>query len=1111
MKKQLSKLTVVGGMIATLCYLPAPLSAQAFAYAQTKPRVERVESVSTQIRLRDAILSLKNQFNVDILFEEKIVMGISVSQESMNTGKNLEKSLEAILSPNGLTFKKVRKNTYLIISKKSDVSIQSKMLSSENNQPISSQQNDLRDVSSSITESTDQTVKGKVQDDKGNALPGASVSVKGTTKGVTTNANGEFSIGVPNPQSVLVFSFIGFNSQEVVVGSRTSINLMLTEDLKTLSEVVVIGYGSQKKKDLTGSITTINSEDFNKGNIASPDQLVTGKIAGVQVTSNGGAPGAGSTIRIRGGASLNANNDPLVVIDGVPLDNAGISGAPSALSLINPNDIESMSVLKDASATAIYGSRASNGVIIITTKKGKAGSGIKVNFSTQGSIAQKTGIVDVLSGDQFRDLVNAKGNADQKAVLGKDNTNWQEQIYRQAFSMDNNLSITGSLKDTPFRVSVGYTNQNGILKTSNMGRTSASIGISPLLLNKHLKIDINLKGTDIQNTFANTGAIGSAVNFDPTKPVYSTNPSAYGGYYEWLNADGKPNTIAARNPLGLLELTNDKSSVQRGIGNIQIDYKFHFLPELRANLNVGYDYSKSNGLRTVPALAAANFSNGGESKVYTQSKNNKLFDFYLNYVKDLKAIDSKIDIMAGYGYQDFLNESTNIVKDASESKTFSDSPYKTQNTLVSFFGRVNYSLQDRYLLTFTVRQDGSSRFAKENRWGTFPSAAFAWKISEMDFLKGSSVVSDLKLRVGYGITGQQDIGQNFAYLARYTPSLANAQYQLGDKFYTTLRAEGYDANIKWEQTATSNAGLDFAFKKARLSGSVDYYLKQTSNLLNVIPVAAGTNLTNQLLTNVGSMENQGVELMLNYNPIHTPDFDWNVGFNATYNKNQITKLTNNNDPSYQGVLVGGITGGVGSTIQIHSVGYPASAFYVMKQVYDTNGKPVEGVYVDNNTDNKLTVDDQYHYKSPAPSVFLGFNSQMNYKNWNLGFVLRGNFGNYVYNNVNSSLGAYRAFQGSNGYLGNMVANVNATQFKEFQYFSDYYLENASFLRMENINFGYNLGKVFGGNSGMRINATVQNVFTVTKYSGLNPEVQGGIDNNIYPTPRTYSLGLNVGF
>ncbi len=953
-------------------------------------------------------------------------------------------------------------------------------------------------------------ITGTVKDAKdGSPLPGATIQVKGTNKGTQTNAGGTFQINVPS-NAVLVVSFIGKTTQEISVGNQTSLNIVLQDNEQTLGEVVVIGYGSQKKKDLTGSVAAINSEDFNKGNIASPDQLVVGKVAGVQITSNGGAPGRGSTIRIRGGASLNANNDPLIVIDGVPLDNAGISGAPSALSLINPNDIESMNILKDASATAIYGSRASNGVILITTKKGTKGSGLKVNFSSQASYAQSTGFIKNFTADEFRTLINEKGNAAQKAVLGTANTNWQEQIYRNALSTDNNLSVTGAIKSTPFRVSVGYTNQDGILKTSNMGRASAAIGISPMLLNNHLKVDINLKGSSADNTFANEGAIGAAAVFDPTQPIYS-GTNNYGGYWEWLNADGSPNTIAPRNPLGLLYQTNDKSTVQRSIGNIQLDYKFHFLPELRANLNVGYDISKSDGTKLIPASAASNFSTGGEKTVYSQNKTNKLFDFYLNYAKDLKAIKSRFDVMAGYEYQDFLTESTNLRTNAEGSQVLTDSPYKTQNTLVSFFGRMNYTFDEKYLLTVTVRQDGSSRFSKDNRWGTFPSAALAWKLKEMSFLKNVDAISELKLRVGYGITGQQDIGQNYAYLPRYTASLDNAQYQLGNTFYTTLRAEGYDANIKWEQTATTNAGIDFAFKKIRLSGSLDYYYKNTTNLLNVIPVAVGTNLTNQLLTNVGSMENQGVELALNYNPIHTDKFDWNVAFNATYNENKITKLTNNNDPSYQGVLVGGIAGGVGSTIQIHSVGYPAYSFYVLKQVYDANGKPIEGVYADNKTDGITTVDDQYRYKSPAPSVFLGFNSQMTYDNWSFGFVLRANVGNYVYNNFKSSNGAYINFAGSNGYISNISPNVYETQFAKNQFFSDYYLENASFMRVENVTLGYTFKKVLGNKINMRLNATAQNVFTWTKYSGLNPEVSGGIDNNIYPVPRTYSLGLNIGF
>jgi iron complex outermembrane receptor protein len=609
------------------------------------------------------------------------------------------------------------------------------------------------------------------------------IQVKGQTKGTQTTGDGKYQINVAD-NTVLVFSFIGKATKEVTVGSQTVIDVSLEDDIKTLGEVVVIGYGSQKKKDLTGSVAAINSEDFNKGNIASPDQLVVGKVAGVQITSNGGAPGAGSTIRIRGGASLNANNDPLIVIDGVPLDNSGISGAPSALSLINPNDIESMNILKDASATAIYGSRASNGVILITTKKGSKNGGLKVNFSSQASLAQSTGFTKVLSADQFRTMINEKGTAAQIAVLGKANTNWQEQIYRNALSSDNNLSVSGSLKSVPFRVSVGYTNQDGILKTSNMGRTSASIGISPTLLNNHLKIDVNLKGSNVDNTFANTGAIGAAIAFDPTQSVYSGNNN-YGGYWEWLNSDGKPNTIAPRNPVGLLNQTSDKSTVQRSIGNIQLDYKFHFLPELRANVNAGYDVSKSDGTRFVPATAAANYSTAGEKTVYTQNKTNKLFDFYLNYAKELKEINSRIDVMAGYEYQDFLTESTNIRTNAEGSTTYTNSPYKTQNTLVSFFGRMNYTFDDAYLLTFTVRRDGSSRFNPDNRWGTFPSAAFAWKLNEMSFLKNSNTISELKLRVGYGITGQQDIGQNYAYLPRYTASLDNAQYQLGNTFYTT--------------------------------------------------------------------------------------------------------------------------------------------------------------------------------------------------------------------------------------------------------------------------------------------------------------------------------------
>ncbi|MBU1820397.1 MAG: SusC/RagA family TonB-linked outer membrane protein, partial [Bacteroidetes bacterium] len=575
--------------------------------------------------------------------------------------------------------------------------------------------------------------------------------------------------------------------------------------------VVVIGYGSQRKKDLTGSISSISSADFVKGQITSPEQLVAGKLAGVQITSNGGAPGSGSTIRIRGGSSLNANNDPLIVLDGVPLDNSGISGASNPLSMINPNDIETFTVLKDASATAIYGSRASNGVILITTKKGSSTNKMQVNFNSQFSSASPVNYVDVLSADEYRDLVNTRGNASMKALLGNASTDWQRQIYRNALTTDNNLSINGNLKKVPYRVSVGYLNQNGILKTSNMDRTSAAIGLSPVLLDGFLKVDINLKGALTNNVFANQGAIGAAVFFDPTQPVYSGS-ERLGGFFEWLDpATGNPNTLATLNPLGLLTLRDDQATVKRSIGNMVLDYKMPFLPELRANLNLGYDISRSNGAIVVPDNVGQQFARGGQDNVYTQNKTNTTLEFYLNYTKDLTAIASRIDVMGGYSYQDFLRDNYTLDKN-NNGDVFTDFFYKTQNTLVSFFGRANYSLMDKYLVTATLRRDGSSRFAPENRWGLFPSVALAWRINEESFLKNVDAVTDLKLRLGYGVTGQQDVLGDYPYLARYTISQPNAQYQFGNTFLNTLRPEGYDANIKWEETQTYNAGLDFALK-----------------------------------------------------------------------------------------------------------------------------------------------------------------------------------------------------------------------------------------------------------------------------------------------------------
>lgn len=952
------------------------------------------------------------------------------------------------------------------------------------------------------------TVNGTITSEDQQPLIGATVLVKGTTTGAVTDLDGKFTLQVPDQNAVLVIGYTGFAEQQITVGTQTQLNIVLKVDIQRLNELVVVGYGSQKKRDVTGSVTNISEKDFIKGNIATPEQLVNGKIAGVQITSNGGAPGAGSRIRIRGGSSLNANNDPLIVIDGVPLDNTGVSGAANPLSFINPNDIENFTILKDASAAAIYGSRASNGVILITTKKGKAGDKMRINFSSVLSSSAKSGVIDVLSAEEFRAIVNERGTAAQKALLGESSTNWQDQIYQTAFSHDNNLSLTGSLKDLPYRASVGFMDQNGILKTSNMNRLSGSIGVNPSFFDKHLKVDVNLKGTSINNRFANQGAIGSAVVFDPTQPIQSGS-NTLGGYFEFLDpATKNPNTLAPRNPVALLNQRNDESTVGRIIGNVILDYKFHFLPELRANLNVGLDRSNSEGNINVPQGVAQFFDRGGQVATYTQNKNNKTLEFYLNYVREFGA--NRIDLMGGYSYQDFIRESTDLDKNQ-KGEVFNDVFFKTQNTLVSFYTRLNYALKERYLLTFTLRRDGSSRFSPDTRWGTFPSAAFAWKINEEGFMQGSKLFSNLKLRLGYGVTGQQDVGSDYPYLSRYTPSEPTAQYQFGNDFFATLRPEGYDANIKWEQTETLNAGIDWAIRSGKVSGAIDVYSRKTKDLLSVIPVPAGSNLTNQILTNVGNIENSGVEFTLNTRLIEKEDLSWDFGFNVTFNQNEVTNLTKVPNPNYQGVQVGGISGGVGNTVQIHTVGYPTFAYFLNQQVYNEDGKPVEGLYADLNGDGLVNLDDRYRYKQADPRLFLGINSQVNYKDFSLSFVLRGNFDNYVYNNVLSNNATFRGLTGTNNYLLNLSPNVLQTGFTNNQYFSDYYVENGSFLRLDNLTLGYNLKGLLGGTSNTQISLIGQNLFTITKYSGLDPEVAGGIDNNIYPRPRILSFGLNVSF
>lgn len=960
-------------------------------------------------------------------------------------------------------------------------------------------------------------VSGKITDaSDGSPLAGVTVVEKGTPNGTMTDANGTYSLTV-SPGGVLQVSYVGYLAQEVQVNNRSTIDISLSVDVQALQEVVVIGYGTVSKKDATGSVVAVGARDFNKGSAARPQDLIVGKIPGVQITNSGGDPTSGATIRIRGGSSLSASNDPLIVIDGVPIDNAGVSGMPNPLNLVNSNDIESFTVLKDASATAIYGSRASNGVILITTKKGMSGRPFRVTYDGSLSLGFRTGKVDVLSAEEFRSLVFSRYSTTSPAalLLGEYSTDWQKQIYQTVVSLDHNLSFSGSYKFLPYRFSVGYTSEKGLLKTSGLERLTSSLNLTPSFLDNHLVVTVNAKYMNVRNRFADHGAIGAAVSFDPTQPVYDPNGNKFGGYFTWKQANGDPITIGVpSNPLALLELRNDKSMVHRFLGNAQVEYKLHFLPDLKLTVNAGADYSWSDGKVIVPEMAAWYYNSGkGRFNTYTQNKKNELLDIYGNYKKDLGFLKSRVDFTAGYSWQHFYREGNYLERNYSKTITYQDNEYFTESYLISFFGRLNYVMMDRYLLTFTLRDDGSSKFAKENRWGLFPSLALAWDMKEEGFLKNVNLINSLKLRLGYGITGQQDIGGDYPYLARYTFGQDNARYQFGNTFVTTLRPEGYDRNLKWEETTTYNVGVDFGILKDRINGTAEYYYRPTKDLLNTIDVPAGTNLTNRITTNVGNLINKGFEFSLNVKPFVKPTYSWSIGVNATINKNEITKLTAVDDPNFIGVETGGISGGVGNYIQINTVGYPRNTFFLAEQVYDSKGNPVDNLYVDRNNDQIVTsqgLSDRYRIKNPYPDLLMGFNSMFRYRNLDFSFNGRVSLGNYVYNNVasgSSNSGIYASVGG----LANQNRAILTTKFANPQYWSDHFLENGSFMRLDNMTFGYNFDNFAESTGTLRVYLSVQNLFVITRYSGLDPEVFNGIDDNIYPRPRTFMLGARLEF
>jgi len=969
------------------------------------------------------------------------------------------------------------------------------------------------------------TITGRIIDESNQPLPGATVTVKGTQSSAAADVNGYFKIaGAPAGQQTLVASFVGYKPQEqaVNISGPTTANFQLQPASVILNEIAVIGYGVIRKSDATGSVDVVTAKDFNKGAVNSIQDAIAGKLPGVVITSNSGAPGNTSTIHIRGVTSINASSDPLIVIDNVPISNIMVGGTANILTTINPDDVENITVLKDASATAIYGSRGSSGVILITTKRGAKKLTIGYNATASVSVIPKE--VPVYTGDEFRALVN-NVYAGQTAItnlLGKANTNWQDEIYHKAFGQDHNLSVSGTAKNMPYRVSIGYNNSDGILKTYNFSRTTAAIGLDPSLFNNSLNIHINLKGVYNTNNFADQAAISNAVNYDPTQPVLNGN-KRWRGYTTWTtnsNTDinGAPVTLAPANPLARLNETDNTSTSRRSIGNVQFDYKIPFVPFLRANLNLGYDYGETfghNNVKDSTQWIYVPVASGGQRAMYNTVNRNQLAEFFLNYKRNLKSIASTVDVTGGYAYSHFYTEGGSSSYDYHQTTLNAASAYKTEYYLISFFGRANYTFKDKYSLTVTVRDDGTSKFSPKNRFGVFPAAAFAWRLKEEDFLKGSNTLSDLKLRIGYGTTGQQDLNNNnnYPYQARFSRSDNSSRYQFGDQFYYTQRPEGYDAGIKWESTTTSNIGLDFGFLNNRLTGSVDAYFKKTSNLLIVTNVPVLSNFSSVLLQNVGDMENRGAELNLTGVAIASPDVNWQIGYNISYNKNKVTRLNNSNDPNFINTNpFSGIAGTTSGLIQADKVGYPINSFYVFQQIYDTNGKPIENGYVDRNKDGQINSADLYLYKKPDPTVLMGINSSLKYKKFDFNFSGRLSLGNYNYNNVASG-STYRGLYSSLGYLANQTKAADDTKFTNALQtnLSDYYIQNASFFRMDYMNVGYTFPNYGSKNFKLHVSAGVQNVFVITGYKGLDPEISGGLDNNFFPRARIYQLGLNCNF
>ncbi len=999
----------------------------------------------------------------------------------------------------------------------------------------------------------DITVNGYVQDASGDPVIGATISIDGKAVGVT-DYDGNFTIKAPQGEELSV-SYVGFSTQTVAASPVVSVTM--DDNTRELDQVVVIGYGRAKKTDLTGSVTAMKPDDMNKGLNTSAQDMLIGKVAGVSVISSDGAPGGAATIRIRGGSSLNASNDPLIVIDGLAMDNYGVQGLANPLSLVNPNDIESFTVLKDASATAIYGSRASNGVIIITTKKGRKGSKAQVSYSGNVSVSVVRDKLKVMSGGENGEYANFVRNAfgyanddewynsEQYANLGyydEDgnhlfaNTDWQSEIYRTVVNTDHNINISGGMKNMPYRISFGYTNQDGIVKTSSFNRTTVSFNLSPSFLKDHLTFNINGKGLYARSTYNSDAAIGSATAMDPTKPVYSSNAvyqNHYGGYWQWPSTVNRAdsywgygvNTLATGNPVSFLDLYSNKGDSKKLVGNIELDYKIHGLEDLHIHANAGMDLTTGKShINQSPYYYDTSIYYYGNYGWNSQDTYNLSLNVYAEYLKDFKK-GHHLDVMAGYEWQHFHKTTdyyycgyypetaTDPSLVGTEYNPSENTLYRTENYLVSFFGRINYFYADRYLVTFTLRDDGSSRFAKKKRWGLFPSVALAWRAKEETFLKNVDAISDFKVRAGWGITGQQEGIGDYTYFATYTQNSQGAYYPVvGDG--TTYRPDAYNTDLTWEKTTTYNVGIDLSFLNDRLTATVDYYYRKTTDLINTAYVAAGSNFANKVTSNIGSLHNQGVEAQLVWRAIQKGDWSWELGYNVTWNQNRIDDLIAAQGDDYT-IMYGGAAIGTGGDVKAWRKGEASSAYYVYQQVYDEAGQPLEGEFVDRNGDGIINADDRYFYKKADANVLMGLTSKLIWKNIDFSFSLRASLGNYNYNAVeisNSNLSTSSIYSGSafhNRPLMSLEKNWQTDNTMEGV--SDYAIQNASFLKCDNITIGYSFSHIFSMPISGRVYLTAQNVFTITKYKGLDPEVSGGYDSNIYPRPFVAILGLNLNF